>query len=174
MATGNHSPLDRYMVTEKYIVTRGTALHFPPKIFGKLVQNNDTIYGVVVDMPMSPTLLCTLVMYINGAANLYFNNGSEYIGAAQRYQTVAQPSRIAVANAPRILEEATKTKATDLPNAQHHFIYLITKNGIYKQDLLLANLPKESKEMQTFFYLYQQVMGALRNAQVKDRSQAGK
>ncbi|MDO4156135.1 MAG: hypothetical protein Q4D37_05090 [Oscillospiraceae bacterium] len=174
MATGNHSPLDRYMVTEKYIVTRGTALHFPPKIFGKLVQNKDTIYGVVVDMPMSPTLLCTLVMYINGAANLYFNNGSEYIGAAQRYQTVAQPARIAVANAPRILEEATKTRATDLPNAQHHFIYLITKNGIYKKDLLLANLPKESKELQTFFYLYQQVMGALRNAQVKDRSQAGK
>lgn len=174
MATANHSPLDRYMVTEKYIVTRGTALHFPPKIFGKLVQNKDTIYGVVVDMPMSPTLLCTLVMYINGAANLYFNNGSEYIGAAQRYQTVAQPARIAVANAPRILEEATKTRATDLPNAQHHFIYLITKNGIYKKDLRLADLPKESKEMQTFFYLYQQVMGALRNAQVKDRSQAGK
>lgn len=172
MATANHSPLDRYMVTEKYIVTRGTALHFPPKIFGKLVQNKDTIYGVVVDMPMSPTLLCTLVMYINGAANLYFNNGSEYIGAAQRYQTVAQPARIAVANAPRIMEEATKTKATDLPNAQHHFIYLITKNGIYKKDLRLADLSKESKEMQTFFYLYQQVMGALRNAQVKDRSQS--
>ncbi len=172
MATANHSPLDRYMVTEKYIVTRGTALHFPPKIFGKLVQNKDTIYGVVIDMPMSPTLLCTLVMYINGAANLYFNNGSEYIGAAQRYQTVAQPARIAVANAPRIMEEATKTKATDLPNAQHHFIYLITKNGIYKKDLRLAELSKESKEMQTFFYLYQQVMGALRNAQVKDRSQS--
>lgn len=72
------------------------------------------------------------------------------------------------------MEEATKTKATDLPNAQHHFIYLITKNGIYKKDLRLADLPKESKEMQTFFYLYQQVMGALRNAQVKDRSQSDK
>ena len=109
MATTNHSPLDRYMVTEKYIVTRGTALHFPPKIFGKLVTSKDTIYGVVVDMPMSPTLLGTLVMYINGAANLYFNNGAEYIGAAQKYQTVAQPARIAVASAPRLLPEAVKT-----------------------------------------------------------------
>ena len=163
MATTNHSPLDRYMVTEKYIVTRGTALHFPPKIFGKLVTSKDTIYGVVVDMPMSPTLLGTLVMYINGAANLYFNNGAEYIGA-----------RIAVASAPRLLPEAVKTTATDLPNAQHHYIYLISKNGIYKKDLRLANLPNESKEMQSFFYLYQQVMGALRNAQVKDRSNAGK
>ena len=160
MATTNHSPLDRYMVTEKYIVTRGTALHFPPKIFGKLVTSKDTIYGVVVDMPMSPTLLGTLVMYI--------------IGAAQKYQTVAQPARIAVASAPRLLPEAVKTTATDLPNAQHHYIYLISKNGIYKKDLRLANLPNESKEMQSFFYLYQQVMGALRNAQVKDRSNAGK
>ena len=166
MATTNHSPLDRYMVTEKYIVTRGTALHFPPKIFGKLVTSKDTIYGVVVDMPMSPTLLGTLVMYIN--------NGAEYIGAAQKYQTVAQPARIAVASAPRLLPEAVKTTATDLPNAQHHYIYLISKNGIYKKDLRLANLPNESKEMQSFFYLYQQVMGALRNAQVKDRSNAGK
>ena len=174
MATTNHSPLDRYMVTEKYIVTRGTALHFPPKIFGKLVTSKDTIYGVVVDMPMSPTLLGTLVMYINGAANLYFNNGEEYIGAAQKYQTVAQPARIAVASAPRLLPEAVKTTATDLPNAQHHYIYLISKNGIYKKDLRLANLPNESKETQSFFYLYQQVMGALRNAQVKDRSNAGK
>ena len=174
MATTNHSPLDRYMVTEKYIVTRGTALHFPPKIFGKLVTSKDTIYGVVVDMPMSPTLLGTLVMYINGAANLYFNNGAEYIGAAQKYQTVAQPARIAVASAPRLLPEAVKTTATDLPNAQHHYIYLISKNGIYKKDLRLATLPNESKEMQSFFYLYQQVMGALRNAQVKDRSNAGK
>ena len=118
-------------------------------------------------MPMSPTLLGTLVMYINGAANLYFNNGAEYIGAAQKYQTVAQPARIAVASAPRLLPEAVKTTATD-------FIYLISKNGIYKKDLRLANLPNESKEMQSFFYLYQQVMGALRNAQVKDRSNAGK
>ena len=165
MATTNHSPLDRYMVTEKYIVTRGTALHFPPKIFGKLVTSKDTIYGVVVDMPMSPTLLGTLVMYINGA---------EYIGAAQKYQTVAQPARIAVASAPRLLPEAVKTTATDLPNAQHHYIYLISKNGIYKKDLRLANLPNESKETQSFFYLYQQVMGALQNAQVKDRSNAGK
>ena len=129
MATTNHSPLDRYMVTEKYIVTRGTALHFPPKIFGKLVTSKDTIYGVVVDMPMSPTLLGTLVMYINGAANLYFNNGAEYIGAAQKYQTVAQPARIAVASAPRLLPEAVKTTATDLPNAQHHYCLLYTSDA---------------------------------------------
>lgn len=173
MATVKHSPLDRYMVTEKYIVTRGTALHFPPKIFGKLVKDDNTVYGVVVDMPMSPTVLCSAVFYINGAANLYFNNGSEYIGAAQRYQTVAQPARVAVASAAHILGEATRTKKFDLPNAQHHFIYLLTKKGIYKKELKLSNLPNESKEMQTFFYLCQQVMGALRNAQVKDRSQAG-
>ena len=92
----------------------------------------------------------------------------------QKYQTVAQPARIAVASAPRLLPEAVKTTATDLPNAQHHYIYLISKNGIYKKDLRLANLPNESKETQSFFYLYQQVMGALRNAQVKDRSNAGK
>lgn len=61
MATANHSPLDRYMVTEKYIVTRGTALHFPPKIFWKTgTEQRISIYGVVVDMPDEcQRLLCT-------------------------------------------------------------------------------------------------------------------
>lgn len=170
MATTKHSPLDRYPVNEKYIVTRGTALHFPPKMFGNLVPTADTVYGAVIDMPVSPTLLCTIVLYINGAANLYFNNGSEYIGAAQRYQPVAQASRVAVTNAQQLLSQATRTKTFDMPNAQWNYIYLLTKKGIYKKELRLSNLPEESAEMKNFFALYQQVMRYLRSAQLKDRA----
>ncbi|MBQ8824074.1 MAG: hypothetical protein IJZ64_02465 [Ruminococcus sp.] len=168
MAQRKPSSTDRYMVTEKYIVTRGTALHFPSKTFGKNITP-DTVYGVIVDIPISPTILATLVTYINGAANLYFNNGGEYIGAAQRYQTVAQPARILVANAPRMLGDCQKTTKLDLPNRAKHHIHLITKNGIYKKELVLDNLPNESKDVQTVVYLYQQVMNALHTAQLKDQ-----
>ena len=79
-----------YLVTENYLLTRGAALHFPAKQFSGMISDEHSVYGVVIDMPIDPRTLSTLVVYINGAANLYFNNGGSYTGASQRYQTVGQ------------------------------------------------------------------------------------
>ena len=72
------SILDRYTASQKYIVSRGKALTFPASPFKKELKN-DEVYGAVIDMPMSPTVLSTLVCFVNGAANLYFNLGGEYV-----------------------------------------------------------------------------------------------
>ena len=68
------SILDRYTASQKYIVSRGKALTFPASPFKKELKN-DEVYGAVIDMPMSPTVLSTLVCFVNGAANLYFSLG---------------------------------------------------------------------------------------------------
>ena len=67
-----------YVVTEKYLLTRGAALQLPAKQFQSFIHDKNTIYGMVIDMPMNPALLCSLVVYINGAANVYFNNGATH------------------------------------------------------------------------------------------------
>ena len=159
-----------YVVTEKYLLTRGADLQLPAKQFQSFIHDKNTIYGMVIDMPMNPALLCSLVVYINGAANVYFNNGAEYSGAAQRYQTVVQPAQLLMANASRILGEAKKTKQFDLPVGPTHHIFLITQNGIYKKSVLPAHIFQESKDMQSIFALYQRVMAALHTAQLKDRA----
>ena len=82
-----------YLVTENYLLTRGAALHFPAKQFSGMISDEHSVYGVVIDMPIDPRTLSTLVVYINGAANLYFNNGGSYTGASQRYQTVVQAGK---------------------------------------------------------------------------------
>lgn len=74
---------DRYSVTPKYLMTRNQAINFPPSFFKLPLKKND-VYGVVIDIPMSSQILATMVCFINGAANLYFNNGTEYSGAAQK------------------------------------------------------------------------------------------
>jgi hypothetical protein len=80
MAVVRRSPLDPYPVTPKYLATRSSALHIPPAQFSNMKFKSDEVYGVIVDMPMSPIIMVTMVCFINGAANLYFNNGAEYTG----------------------------------------------------------------------------------------------
>lgn len=159
-----------YLVTENYLMTRDAALHFPAKQFSNMISDTHSVYGMVIDMPIDPRTLCTLVVYINGAANLYFNNGGSYTGASQRYQTVVQAGRLLVANAPRILGEAKKTTTFALPTAQPHHIYLLTKNGIYEKEVHPNAVKEESADMQAVYFLYQQVMRELRSAQLKDRA----
>ncbi|MFR1994884.1 hypothetical protein [Ruminococcus sp.] len=94
-------------------MTRSAALHFPAKQFNGMLPSKDSVYGMVIDMPMDPRTVATLVVYINGAANLYFNNGGSYTGASQRYQSLVQASRLLVINGTRILPEAKKDQAAE-------------------------------------------------------------
>ena len=105
---------DRYPVTQKYLMTRGQALNFPANFFQANFKKND-VYGVVIDIPMPGNVLTTMVCFINGAANLYFNNGGEYSGASQRYRNLVQAAHTLVANAGQLLPKAEKTKMYDLP-----------------------------------------------------------
>ena len=153
-----------YLPTESYLATRAAALHFPAKQFADMIN----------DMPINPVTLSTLVVYINGAANVYFNNGGSYTGASQRYQTVVQAGRLLVANASRILGECSQTTSFPLPTSQPHHLYLLTKKGIFEKKVLPSAIKEESEDMQAIYFLYQQVMRELRSAQLKDQAMSQK
>lgn len=164
----NRQPISgRYPVTQKYLMIRGQAINFPPNYF-KINFKKDDVYGVVVDIPMSSQILTTMVCFINGAANLYFNNGGEYSGASQRYRNLVQASHALVANAGQLLPKCQKVKAYDLPTGKTHFIYLLTKGGIYKAVLKPGYIPEEEPEMRSVYVLYQRVLNEIRNCQLKD------
>ena len=76
MAQKKRKVQTHYLVTENYLMMRGAALHFPAKQFAGMIHNENSVYGVIMDIPVNPTSLSTLVVFINGAVNLYFNNGS--------------------------------------------------------------------------------------------------
>ena len=160
---------DRYNVTQKYLMTRGQALNFPAEYFNDLVKlKRDDVFGVVIDIPMSPEILTTMVCFINGAANVYFNNGGEYTGASQRYRNLVQAAHTLVANAHTLMPKCEKTKAYDLPKGKTNNIFLLTKNGVYKTEITEGIIPAEEKELRTFYALYQRVLNEIRNWQLKD------
>ena len=168
MAANNPSFRQRIPVGKQYLITRNQALHLSPSNFTQFM-NKSTVYGVVVDMPMSPTVITSLVCYVNGAANLYFSNGSDYSGAAQRYPGVVQASRVFVNNAMHFVNDENKAESLELPNSRSHLAYILTTGGIHRVEISpFAN--QQTPEQHAFFTLYQRVMAELRNAQMKDQA----
>ncbi|MBP3309551.1 MAG: hypothetical protein J6L05_01900 [Ruminococcus sp.] len=157
----------RYSVTQKYLMTRGQAINFPAKFFDANFKK-DEVYGIVIDIPMSSDVLTTMVCFINGAANLYFNNGGEYTGASQKYRTLVQAAHTLVANAGQLLPKCKKSTSFDLPTDRTHNIFLLTKNGVYKTEIASGLIPESEPEKRTFYVLYQRVLNELRNCQLKD------
>lgn len=168
MATVRRSPLDPYPVTPKYLQTRNSALHIPPRQFANIKFAPDEVYGVVIDIPMGPSVLATMVCFINGAANLYFNSGAEYTGASTKYKSVVQAARNLVLNSTPLKAQAKRTSQYPLPVGGVHFVYLMTKRGTFKTEIDPRRLGPDDKEKRIVYYLYQQMMGALREAQLRD------
>ncbi|MBR3629643.1 MAG: hypothetical protein IKN55_04135 [Oscillospiraceae bacterium] len=168
MAIIRRSPLDPYPVTPKYLQTRNSALHITPSQLKNTKVKSDEVYGIVIDVPMNPELMVTMVCYINGAANLYFNNGGEYTGASTRYKSVVQAARNLVVNATPLKAKAKRTSSFPLPVGITHFVYLLTKRGIFKTEITPGQLTEDDKEKRVVYFLYQQMMGAMRVAQLRD------
>ena len=157
----------RYSVTQKYLMTRGQALSFPAKFFDTNFKK-DEVYGVVIDIPLGPDVLTTMVCFINGAANLYFNNGGEYTGASQKYRNLVQATHNLVANAGQLIPKAEKVRQFDLPIGRTNNVYLLTKNAVYKVAIPAGIIPEEEQEKRNIYVLYQRVLNELRSCQLKD------
>ena len=117
---------------------------------------------------MSSEVLTTMVCFINGAANIYFNNGGEYTGASQKYRNLVQAAHNLVANAGPLVKKCEKTKKFDLPTGRTNNIFLLTKGGIYKTQIHTGLIPEDQPELRAFYVLYQRVLGEIRNCQLKD------
>lgn len=159
----------RYNVTQKYLMTRGQALNFPAQYFGTNFKKND-VFGIVMDIPMSDSVLTTMVCFINGAANVYFNNGGEYTGASQKYRNLVQAAHNLVANSSQLVPKCTKTKAFDIPSGRTQHIFLLTKSGVYRTEIKPGIIPEDQPELRSFYVLSQQVLNEIRNCQLKDQA----
>ncbi|MBR3044742.1 MAG: hypothetical protein IKI45_09685 [Oscillospiraceae bacterium] len=168
MANKNPSFNKRVPVSKPYLVTRNQALRLSPSNFTQFMKES-TVYGVIVDMPMAPTVITTLACYINGAANLYFSNGNDYSGAAQRYPGVVQATRIFVTNAARFVTEENRARTLELPNSRSHYAYILTTKGIHRIEINPLQGQQTPAE-RAFLLMYQRVMGELHTAQLKDKA----
>ena len=142
----------------------------PSQFFKGNFKKTD-VYGVVIDIPMPNNVLTTMVCFINGAANLYFNNGNEYTGASQKYRNLVQATHNMVANANILVPKCEKVKSYDIPRGRIHNIFLLTRSGIYKTELHPGVIPETEPE--NFIYIFFPFMfGIYPYAAVTDKQKA--
>lgn len=162
--------LNRYPLTEKYLKARKVSLINPVTRFSKYVKG-DEVYGVVIDLPVAPRICASLVAYINGAANIHFNHGEEYVGAAKKYMSVVKAASLLVMQANKLLDKAEPTKTFELPSGTSHNVYLLTAKGIYKFVYTPSSLTEEQQDERVFNIACRNLMRELHEAQLKDRQQ---
>lgn len=156
-----------YSVTEDYIATRASAFRIKADVFGVKTEHFDQIYGVIVDIPLSPTVISTLICYINGAVNLLFNDGSqvpkEVIAKRADVSKIGQAFVIASQNA---FETAEKVVSYPLPAARVHYVFLLTQRGILRHiiDPQSVNTDPVKKKL---FVSYGAVMDVLKDVSMK-------
>ncbi len=163
----------RYNVCEPYLMARIKALRMPPAVIGVKLTDDKQVYSAVIDIPMGPELLGTMVCLANGSVNIYFNNGATITNLASRHPSLAQTVRTFIASAGQSLPVCERTSVFDLPlNTSTHYAHLMTRKGVYKTVINPFDLGNtEENKMKAFLlHLYQNVMNEMNNAQAKDQA----
>lgn len=168
-------PNERYDVCEKYLMARIKSLRMPPAVIGAKLKDDKQVYSAVIDMPMGPNILGTLVCLANGVVNIYFNNGASITGIAVKHPSLSQACRTFIASAGQALPVCERTSVFDIPmDSSTHFVHLMTRKGVYKTKIVQSELndSEEGKMKMFLLSLYQNVMNEVRNAQIKDQKAA--
>lgn len=75
--------------TDIYLGLRQQALDMKAIDIGVTLDNNEQVYGAVVDMPTSDNKnIATLVCFFDGTVSLYYSTGGGLLGFGQTYEEV--------------------------------------------------------------------------------------
>ncbi|MBE6842157.1 MAG: hypothetical protein E7510_04930 [Ruminococcus sp.] len=167
------TPYQRYNVCEPYLMARIKALRMPPAVIGVKLKDDKQVYSAVIDIPMGPNLLGTVVCLANGSVNIYFNNGATITNLSARHPSLAQTVRTFIASAGQSLPACERTSVFDIPlNASAHYAHIMTRKGVYKTviDPFALDSSENGKMKAFLLHLYQNVMNEIKNAQAKDQA----
>lgn len=142
---------------------RKNAFNIKPEELGVSLDNDDQVYGCVVDMAMGNGNVVTMVCYFDGTASLYYSTGGGIIGSGQ-HENVRKAVGSFLVSIHQVLPIMKKTENFDTaPKENHQIFYLFTRVGVYTYDLDLSVLNRQ-KEVNFLFSLSQMVLSEIRIA----------
>lgn len=163
-----------YAVTENYIASRAAAFQIKANTFGIKPEHYNQVYGVIVDIPLTPTVIGTLMCFINGAVNLFFNDGSQVPREALLNRTdVAKIGQAFVISSQNAFETAEKVTSYPLPTNRVHYVSMLTAGGIVRHviDPHSVNTDPVKKKL---YVSYSTVMDILREVNIKSAAKVKK
>lgn len=157
---------DRQSVSMPYLQLRQKAITTRPSDLKIILERDEDVYGAVIDMSM-PFGLVSMVMLYTGVTNLFMGNGKVDSHLEKKYAPTGQATQLFLANAGQTLDACKKVRAYDLPTGGHHFVYLLTRNGIFKTEINPFKLDKENQANKYLHYMYQKVMNEIRKGNIQ-------
>jgi hypothetical protein len=146
-----------------YVPMRNMAFGIKPEQLGINLENDEQVYGSIIDMEAGDGKVATMICFRDGSASLYFSNGGGIIGAGQQ-DNVRQAVASYLTNIHQVLSIMELTDNYNIiPKEKHHIFYLLTRGGIYSLDISLKDINK-SKETNLLFSLSQMVLNEIRKA----------
>lgn len=142
-----------------YNSMRNMAFNVKPEDLGVILDNDEQVYGSIVDMEMGSGV-ATMVCFIDGTASLYFSNGGGIIGSGQ-HESVRKAVASYLVSIHQVLPIAKATEDFNVgPEKDHHIFYLLTRTGKYRIDIDTRDI--QTKETHFLFSLSQMVLTEIR------------
>ena len=116
-----------------------------------------SIFASIVDMDMDNATV-SLACIDDGTTSLYFSNGGGQLGLGHADEEIRKASLAFLNSAGQVLDIMDKVDEYPLPQNGKHFVYLITSDGVYRQELDMETIDSESKEKRFLNFLYQNVI----------------
>ena len=119
-----------------------------------------------------PEAVATLVSVADGSSSLYFSNGGGIIGAGE-YKQVHDSSIALVAMAGRNLSLLGITESNPLPKKGYTRFYVVTKSGIYSEEVLEDDLGNERHPLSPLFFQGHELISYIRAAEEHRSAEQG-
>ncbi len=131
-----------------YTELRNIALNSTPEIFGLELENENDIYGIVMDWDMGDAVV-TVVAFKTGDASIYISVGKAMIGG-YAHEKITNAAKQFVTLGNKYLPKAVLTVNTEVKAKKVSF-YLLTKSGKYYLVDDVSNIEKNESEFQKLF-----------------------
>jgi hypothetical protein len=149
--------------SSRYRELRQQMLNLKPQDIGVTLDNDNQVFGAVVDMPINDNI-ATLICCIGGTVSLYYSNGGGMIGIGDRYEEVRKAGGSFLYSVGQILQYFKIVDNFSLPISKNTSVYLLTKEKIYKMEFNMDNLNSSEEHIQFLIFLIQNVLTKIRDS----------
>ena len=139
-----------------YIGLRNQAINVTPEQLQLQLENDNDIYGLVMDWNMGDAIV-SVISFKTGDASVYLNTGQAFIGG-YAHETVINAAKQFVTEGEKYLQKATKTDNTEPTKENKVDFYFLTKSGKYYIEDDFVKIENETSELFGLFEAGNQVI----------------
>jgi hypothetical protein len=143
-----------------YAEVRNNAINVTPEQLKLSIENDNEIYGVVMDWNMGYAIV-TVVSFKTGDASVYLSKGHSFIGGFA-HEKINLAAKHFVKTSEKYFSKATKTNLTEPTGENKIDFYLLTKSGKYYIEVEIERIRNNQSDFIELFNAGNEVINEYR------------